>query len=97
MLLRKGRKRGIMTVLSSQYLTAANGRNINKAIDQCDTIIAMKPGNSPDVAKRVGISVNDDNARSIMAGIGKYSCIARGRLSTDRCMIDYPLIIRIPK
>lgn len=97
MLLRRGRKRGIMTVLSSQYLTAANGRNINKAIDQCDTIIAMKPGNSPDVAKRVGISVNDDNARSIMAGIGKYSCIARGRLSTDRCMIDYPLIIRIPK
>lgn len=97
LILRRGRKRGIMAVLTSQYLTAADGRNITRAIDQCDTYIAFKPGNSPDVAKRVGINVKDSKSRSTMASIGKYNCIARGRLSTDRCMIDYPLIIRIPK
>lgn len=97
LILRRGRKHGIMAVLTSQYLTAADGRNINRAIDQCDSYIAFKPGNTPEVAKRIGINVKDSETRSAMANISKYNCIARGKLSTDHCMIDYPLIIRIPK
>lgn len=97
LVLRRGRKRGIMAVLTSQYLTAADGRNLSKAIDQCDTYIAFKPGNSADVAKRAGVDIKDNEARNILTDIGKYSCIANGKLSTDRCMINYPLIINIPE
>lgn len=97
LVLRRGRKRGIMAVLTSQYLTAADGRNLSKAIDQCDTYIAFKPGNSADVAKRAGVDIKDNEARSILTDIGKYSCIANGKLSTNRCMINYPLIINIPE
>ncbi len=97
LILRRGRKHGIMAVLTSQYLTASDGKNIGKAIDQCDTYIAFKPGNSPEAAKRLGFKVSDSNVREALSGIGKYCCAIRGKIATDRCTINYPLIVRIPK
>ncbi len=97
LILRQGRKYGIMAFLATQYLTADNGKNISKAIKQCDTIIAFKPGDNVDIVKLMGYSIKDEQARKAIADIDRYSCIVKGRISTDRCRINYPLILDIPK
>ncbi len=97
LLLRQGRKYGIIAVLATQYLTADNGKNIDKAIKQCETIIAFKPGDDVDLVKLLKYHVKDERARKAISNIGRYFCITKGWLATDRCRIDYPLILNIPE
>lgn len=95
-LLRQGRKYGIIVCLVSQYLTAGDARNIDKALRQCETKIVFHPEDDADTAKFLGWRTSDHDKRDALRDVGKYACAACGNISTSRCMLDYPVFISIP-
>lgn len=95
-LLRQGRKYGIVVCLVSQYLTAGDARNIDKALRQCETKIVFQPEDDAETAKFLSWRTSDHDKRDALRDVGRYSCAACGNISTSRCMLDYPVFISIP-
>lgn len=95
-LLRQGRKYGIIVCLVSQYLTAGDARNIDKALRQCETKIVFQPEDDAETAKFLSWRTSDHDKRDALRDVGKYACAACGNISTSRCMLDYPVFISIP-
>ena len=94
LILRQGRKFGILAFLSSQYLTAEDARNVDKALKQCATKIAFAPGREASVATMLGVSTTDKEARKRLEDIERYSFAARGMLATDKGYIRTPVIAK---
>ncbi len=94
LILRQGRKFGILAILASQYLTAEDARNVDKALKQCATKIAFAPGREASVASMLGVSATDKEARRRLEDIERYSFAARGMLATDKGYIRTPVIAK---
>lgn len=96
LILRQGRKFGILAVLASQYLTAEDARNVDKALRQCATKIAFAPGREASVATMLGVAISDKEARRKLEDMERYSFAARGMLATEKGYIRTPVIAKSP-
>jgi GTPase SAR1 family protein len=93
LIMRQGRKFGLMCFLASQYLSAEDARNISHTLSQCDTTFAFEPGNNANVIKRLGISTDDKQNRSNIQNVPKYHCVAKGKLSCNGAEVNYPVVL----
>ncbi len=96
-LLREGRKHGIMTVIITQFLSKEDSKDIEDLLDQCPTTVAFKPGDDSRAAKRIGYDLKDSDVHDAVMDINNYHCIVKGNFCTDTFSVDYPLILQIPK
>ena len=96
LILRQGRKFGILTFLASQYLTAEDARNVAKALQQCATKIAFAPGREASVATMLGVAISDKEARRKLEDMERYSFAAKGALATDKGFVRTAVIAKSP-
>ncbi len=96
-LLREGRKHGIMTVIITQFLSKEDNKDIEDLLDQCPTTVAFKLGDDSRASKRIGYDLKDSDVHDAVMDINNYHCIVKGNFCTDTFSVDYPLILQIPK
>ena len=95
-ILRQGRKFGILAFLASQYLTAEDARNVDKALKQCATKIAFAPGREASVATMLGVAISDKEARRRLEEMERYSFAAKGALATENGFVRTAVIAKSP-
>ena len=95
--LRQGAKHGIMAFLSTQYLSQGNGTDAVKMQSLCRTKVVFKPVKTVDSLKQLDASSADTELRELLDSLGRGECVVKGSISTDKCRIDYPVKINVPK
>lgn len=91
-LMRKGRKIGLITVLSTQYINSGVATNLSDVFKQCTTTFEFNPSNTKKAMDR--LSVKSDMYKDLLDNLDVGVCLAKGRLATRRCEINYPITIQ---
>ena len=95
--LRQGAKHGIMAFLSTQYLSQDNGSEAVKIQSLCQTKVVFRPVKTVEALKQLGSSAEDSKLRELLDSLGKGECLVMGSISTDKCYIDYPVKVTVPR
>lgn len=90
--LRQGRKLGISAVLATQYLSSDDAKNIGKLLQQCESFCSFRPANASDTLKMMNLE-KSDAAECCLKNLETGSAVVKGAFSTDRCSIDYPVVL----
>ncbi|MCH5195625.1 MAG: hypothetical protein J1F28_02855 [Oscillospiraceae bacterium] len=97
-ILRQGRKYGIVGILSTQYLTADNGKNIASALKQIETHFVFRPSDALASAKQLGYTSDKDfRIRNVLEMLDAGKVMAKGHISTEICALNYPVRFTVNK
>lgn len=91
-LLRQGRKFGISIVLSTQYLNAGNGKDINNALKQCTSFCFFYGADIPKHIVRKYQPINDS-----VHELNKYEALLVGNFTVNGIHISAPLRYKTDK
>lgn len=93
-ILRKGRKHGIVGIISSQFLNSDNASNMKSALGQLNTNFVFSPSDEQ-YALHFLKSDSRSAAKEELKRLGVGETIACGNIATKDYRIDYPVKIRV--